>query len=248
MRRPSQRSIDLYNALVDKQNKVRKQLRRLHKGAEETLGAGRLPALIVPKASHKIRKSYFEGLSSAELHKRLKAFWDKYQVKKALFGKGLTSYIARVVKEGYLELWRDQIERNFGESPEAFYGHTFSADQIKNSDGGEFMQVYNALFRQSPESFLALIYTGRMIAFKYIYQEMQMTKNNTGYSWLEQQKENLRQIGKVKFKNPEEWLKFMRSPKELNKLLDEAGSKKNSYKHKASTIREAEARYEEDEE
>lgn len=189
---PSQKSIDLYNRLVAQQNKTRKTLRRIHKQAEETLGAGRLPALVIPKSAHKIKRNYFEGLSSEQLHARLRAWYSRLHEMQTLFAKGAKSYLAKTIKEGYLDLWLDQIEAHTGERPEGFNGHIFTREQIEKSEFGDFMQTYNRLFRLSPLSFLAMLYTGRMIAFKYIYREMEKRRGrNFEGSWLEEQNQLL---------------------------------------------------------
>lgn len=185
LRKPSQHSIDLYNQLVSNQNKVRKQLMRIHKHAEETLGAGRLPALVIPKGARKIRMNQFEGLSKSELKYRLKAFWNRFKTAKQMFGKGLTSYLAKTIKQGYMELWRDQILYMSGESPEGV-AKMFTKEQIENSYMGEFMQTYNRLNRLSSETFLAFLYHGDIIAFKWIYLEM-TGQGRADDSWLEQQ-------------------------------------------------------------
>ena len=77
LRKPSQRSINLYNRLIEQQNKVRKTLIHVHKKAEETIGAGRLPALIIPKSAHKIRNNQFS--ISGPYRRRIKT-----QIKKIL--------------------------------------------------------------------------------------------------------------------------------------------------------------------
>lgn len=224
LRKPSQRSIDLYNQLVAQQNKVRKTLRRIHKQAEEALGAGRLPALVIPKSSHKIRRNYFEGISPAELSRRLKAFWGKMAELKSLFSKGLKTYLAKTVKNGYMDLWLDQIEKHSGERPEAFNGYLFSKEQIENSEYGDFMTTYNRLFMLSPESFLALLYTGRMIAFKYIYREMEKVgRGDSSGSWLEEQNDLLNLKGiKIDGKDVNDWLKSIRSHRGMESTLKEA--------------------------
>lgn len=216
MRRPSQRSIDLYNQLVAQQNKVRKQLRKLHKKAEETLGAGRLPALVIPKSARKIRMHDFQGLTPEQLHARLRAYWKAYQEKKALFGKGLKSYLARTVMQGYLELW--QGKDGIGEEPEGSFGR-YSKEQIENSDKGEFMQLYNQLFTRGPEFFLALLYTGRVVAFKEIYDEIRGL--GRGYRYVEQQAD---------------MLSIYASPKARTKLMEEA-EKITGYKHSKAVMK-----------
>ena len=185
LRKPSQKSVDLYNQLVKQQNEVRKRIMRIHKHAEETLGAGRLPALVVPKRVRKISMRQFEGLSKAQLKHKLQVFWGKFKSAKEMFGKGLTSYLSKTVKEGYMDLWRDQILYMSGESPEGV-AKMFTKEQIENSYMGEFMQTYNRLNRLSSESFLAFLYHGDIIAFKWIYLEM-TGQGRADDSWLEQQ-------------------------------------------------------------
>ena len=222
LRKPSQRSIDLYNQLVERQNKVRKQLRRIHKQAEETFGSGRLPALIIPKRSHKLRKSHFQGLSSAELHRRLKAYWSKLAELKSNFSAGLKSYLAKTVKEGYLQLWLDQIEAHSGETPDAFKGHLFSKEQMEKSEYGDFMRTYNRLYMLSPESFLAMLYTGRMLSFKYIYREMEKIRTG-GFqgSWLEEQNELLNLKDEKLGMDLKEFTKSLGSPKKQVKTMED---------------------------
>ena len=196
MRAPSERTINLYNRLVEKQNAVRRILRRVHKNAEEVSGAGRLPALVIPKKALKIRHSYFthhrggRPLSAKEKEKIVSDFWEKYRLAKSLFSRGLKSYIGRTVKDGYLELWKDQILFMSGESPEGMFGR-FSKEQIESSYMGAHMEVFNMLNQLSPEVFLALLYTGRLIQFKYIYQDMISGMGEKENSWLQQQKDLL---------------------------------------------------------
>lgn len=212
MRRPSQKSIDLYNRLVELQNKARKKLKGIHKHAEETFGAGRLPALIIPKSARKINSNRFQGLSSAELHRRLKMYWENLSRLKEQFSEGLRSYLARTVKDGYMQLWRDQIELHSGETPDVFHGLLYSKEQIENSEMGAFMQTYNKLFMLSPEVFLAMLYAKRITAFKWIYLEME--KGNMQGSWLQEQNEMLA-VG----------------PKEQAKLVEEVLGEDIEYKH-----------------
>ena len=220
MRKPSEHTIDLYNQLVEQQNKVRKKLYRVHKHAEETLGAGRLPSLVVPKSARKIRKNYFE-VDRASLQRRSKAFWNAYNEKKELFGQGLRSYLARTVKNGYMDLWRDQILFMSGESPEGVASR-FTREQIDTSFMGEFMEVYNKLVSLSPEVFLAMLYSGRIIQFKFIYSEM-IGQGNKEYSWLDQQLDLLKETSKMK-----EQMRI------LDEMKDETG------KHQQKTIKKAE--------
>lgn len=223
MRKPSQRSIDLYNQLIAQQNKVRKTLTRIHKHAEETSGSGRLPALVIPRRSRKISRDYFEGLSKAELKARIRRFWSKYKEAKNLFGKGLRSYLGRTVKDGYMDLWRDQILFISGEEPQGYFGK-YSKEQIENSFMGDFMEVYNRLISLSPEVFLAMLYHGDIIQFKYIYAEM-TGMGNREYSWIDQQVDNLDKYRT--FANKRELLNFM-------------GEKDIMYNHTRKTMSKAE--------
>ena len=192
LRKPSQRSINLYNRLIEQQNKVRKTLIHVHKKAEETIVAGRLPALIIPKSAHKIRNNQFQGLTGAELRRRLKRFWASLRTLREQFAQGLRTYLAHTVKDGYMQLWRDQIESFSGETPEALNGYVFTKDQIEDSDYGEFMHTYNRLFMMSPEVFLAMLYSGRLIAFKWIYLEMKNAgRDSFAGSWLQEQNDLL---------------------------------------------------------
>lgn len=235
LRKPSQRSIDLYNQLVSQQNKVRKQLRKIHKRAEEAFGAGRLPALIIPKSARRIKMSHFEGLTPSELHRRLRVYWKTLTELKRNFAKGLKSYLAKTVKNGYMELWRDQIESHSGERPEVFNGYLYSKEQIENSEYGDFMKTYNRLFMLSPEVFLALLYTGRMIAFKYIYRELEkIGRGDSSGSWLEEQNELLNLKGvQVNGKTIEEWSKSLTGPKNQIKIVKEAKEDKEAGPEKA---------------
>lgn len=226
MRRPSEKSIALYNELVERQNRVRRQLKKIHKKAEETLGAGRLPALIIPKTARKIKRNLFYGLTPAELHARLRKYWARLDQLKADFSRGLSSYLAKTVKDGYIELWRDQIEQHSGEVPEGFHGRLFSKEQMENSDYGDFMRTYNRLFMLSPEVFLAMLYSGRLIQFKYIYRELEkMSSGGAEGSWLQEQNELLSS-----------------SPKEQAKLVEKLIGKETGYEHSKRVMREVEAK------
>lgn len=234
MRRPSQKTIDIYNQLVEKQNEVRRQLIRIHKKQEETSGAGRLPALIIPKKARKISANRFQGVDRNAIRMRVKAFWRAYGEAKDLFGKGLTSYLARTVKDGYMELWRDQIDFMGGGRPEGVASR-FTKAQIEDSYLGEFMATYNRLVSLSPEVFLALLYKGEIIAFKYIYQDMVNGTGQKENSWLEQQNQALDVYRSAKAR--------MNLMEVTSKIIGE-----KPVNHKNKTIRKAEKRQREDEE
>ncbi len=200
LRRPSQHSINLYNKLVEQQNKVRRRLLRIHKKAEETISAGRLPALIIPKRAKKIPAGYFEVDKVAQkmlLKSRIKAFWKKYSQAKEFFGQGIKSYLSRTLKDGYLELWRNQMQEQLGIKPEggmnakvgAWY---FSSSQLQEMSEEErkIAEIYNFLARLSPEVFLALLYRGKLLQFQFIYEEMRYGSRKE-YSWIDQQVELL---------------------------------------------------------
>ena len=232
MRKPSQKSIDIYNQLVEKQNEVRKILTRIHKKHEEASGAGRLPALVIPKRAKKIKPSHFYERDKTLLKARIKAFWRSYGQAKELFGKGLTSYLSRTVKDGYMELWRDQILFMSGESPQGV-ANQFTREQMENSYLGEFMHTYNRLNRLSPEEFLAMLYRGEIIQFKYIYAEM-IGQGNKEYSWLDQQNDALNV-----FKSARARRELMR---EASEDVEEA-----RVKHQKKTIEKAEKAMAQDE-
>lgn len=231
MRRPSQRTIDIYNQLVEKQNQVRKTLIRVHKRAEETQGAGRLPALVIPKKARKVRFSDFnnsnkyfrKALRKARMIAKIKAFWKSYKEKMGLFGKGLTSYIARTVKDGYMELWRDQILFLSGEAP-AGVANKFTREQIQGSFMGNFMETYNKLQAMSPLKFLVLLYKGDLLQFKYIYQEMAYGEKEQGYLWQQN-----------------ELLEKNKSLRVTLADVDNMIREKPDYEHKQKTIRRAES-------
>ena len=223
-RRPSQRSIDIYNQLVETQNKVRKTLIKMHKQAEETLFVGRLPALVIPKRARKLRNIYSEGLSKAELKKRLERFWKKYREIKELFSGGVSSYLKSMVFKGYRDLWREQI----GIDPEGKFGR-YSEDQITNSDLGRAMEVYNMLFTHGSDLFLALLYTQRVTEFKYIYDDL-VGKVEKNY-YLEDQ------VSKIS--------DFIRSPKAREQLYLEA-EKITGYNHSKAIVNKVKKAEEED--
>ena len=248
MRVPSEKTINLYNRLVANQNKVRKVLTRLHKQAEETSGAGRLPALIIPKSARKVRQNYFQGLSKEELKRRLKAFYAKLREAKRNFASGLKSYLARTLKDGYIELWRDQIQEFFGESPEGAFGK-FTKEQIEESEGGLYMQVFNMLQQMSPSMLLALLYSGKIIQFKWIYQDMQSGLGGMKDSWTEQQLRIL-----LPYASPKVRKEFYEKMESVNPAFKDIRQKYTSSseegeawsysgKHMTSTKKQAEKRY-----
>ena len=215
LRKPSQHSIDLYNQLVDIQNQIRKKLKRMHKNAEEVSGAGRLPALVIPKSAHKIRRSHFEGLSPAELRARLKMYWARYKTAKELFSGGLNSYLAKTVMKGYKELWLNGSGSfgGIGEKPEGYFGR-FSKEQIENSDMGRAMEVYNLLFTHGTAFFMALLYTDKIIDFKWIYDDL--TGKVEANTYLNQQIDNV--------------VRYL-SPKNRADLMKQAQYVTGEYKH-----------------
>lgn len=193
LRRPSQHSIDLYNKLVEQQNKVRKRILRIHKRAEEAVGAGRLPALIIPKRAHKISSRYFDVDKNA-LKRKLQAFWGKYREAKAFFGQGIKSYLSKTLKEGYMDLWRERMadeHTGLGLTPEG-YRNNFSKEQLEEmtQDERKIAEIYNFLNRLSPEVFLALLYRGKLLQFQFIYEEMNGIRDKEN-SWVYQQAELL---------------------------------------------------------
>ena len=242
MRKPSQRSIDLYNQLVESQNQIRKTLTRIHRQAEEAFGAGRLPSLVIPKKARKIRMSDFQGMNKIKLQQRLKMFWARYRESKRLFSQGLRSYIARTVKDGYMELWRDQILFNSGESPEGKFSK-FTQEQIENSYMGEFMDVYNKLISLPAEAFLAMLYKGKIIQFKYIYEDMILGTGGKENSWLQQQKELL-SLSRKDIMEDMDWVTENGKPKKqvyYSNVSDYDDKKAHSYsgQHSDKTVNEA---------
>ena len=191
LRKPSQHTIDLYNQLVAQQNKVRRQLLRIHKRAEETIPTGRLPALIIPKKARRISARDFE-VDKFALKRKLQAFWDKYKKAKAFFGQGIKSYLSKTVKQGYMDLWRERMQIEMGLIPEGSYGR-FSALQLKEmtEDERRIASIYNFLVGLSAEVFLALLYRGKLLQFQFIYEEMKYGIKDKENSWSQQQAELL---------------------------------------------------------
>lgn len=213
MRRPSQHSIDLYNQLVKKQNAVRKILKKIHKHAEETLGVGRLPALILPKRARQIQNR--DNLN-------LKAFWNRYRKMRDMFGNGINDYLGKVVKQGYMELWREHI----GIDPEGYFGK-YTPLQIREAgELGIFMEVYNKLQGLSGLQFLALQYMGGITAFKWIYDELTNGIRDKENSYIQGQLESLEKFG---------------SGKGIIKTFYNAIGMPDPIKRRASTMRKAKA-------
>lgn len=192
LRKPSQHTVDLYNQLVAQQNRVRKQLLRIHKRAEETIPTGRLPALIIPKKARRISMRDFD-VDKMSLKRKLQAFWRKYKEAKAFFGQGIKSYLSETLKKGYMDLWRTRMREDMGLIPEYYEGYgRFSALQLKEmtEDERRIAELYNYLVMLSPEVFLALLYRGKLLQFQFIYEEMKGIKDRE-YSWLSQQEDLL---------------------------------------------------------
>jgi len=229
LRRPSQRSIDIYNQLVEQQNKVRKSLLKLHKEAEERLGVGRLPALVIPKRARKIRNIFNQGLSKVELRRRLQAFWRRYRQSKDLFSQGMSSYIKNTVMKGYKDLWINN-QYGIGEAPNGAFGR-YSKEQIEYSDKGDYMEVYNQLFTHGSDFFLALLYSNRIVEFKYIYADFKGDVERNYY--VEQQLEMVRDVSNAKGRK---------------QLFEVARYYKDDYKHSKKVLKNAKKLEEEDEE
>ena len=248
MRKPSPATINLYNRLMEQQNKVRKILRRIHKNAEETQGAGRLPALVIPKPARKVRPDNFNKLSNAELQRRLRAFYDRLAEAKNLFASGIKSYLSRTLKDGYIELWRDQIEQFFGETPEGYFGK-FSKEQIENSEGGIYMKVFNQMQQMSPALFLALLYAGKIIQFKWIYQDMQAGLGGIKDSWVDTQYQAFLPYGSPKTRKEfyEQMEKVNPAFKDIRQKytssVEEGEAWSYSGKNTKDTIKKSEERY-----
>lgn len=196
LRKPSQHTIDLYNQLVAQQNKVRKQLLRIHKKAEETIPTGRLPALIIPKKARRISARDFD-VDKMSLKRKLQAFWNRYKQAKEFFGQGIKSYLSQTVKYGYIGLWLERMNVEMGLIPEGnqherkdgVISGYFTPQQLKemNEDQRRIAEIYNFLYRLSPEVFLALLYRGRLLQFQFIYEEMKYGVKDKENSWSMQQ-------------------------------------------------------------
>lgn len=233
IRRPSKHSIDLYNQLVEQQNKVRRQLLKMHKKAEETLGAGRLPALVIPKSAHKVRPDNFirrEGMSIEKLREKLREYWARYAQMKKLFGKGIDSYLKETVFRGYKELWTG--ENGIGEDPEGAFGR-YSKEQIQNADSrtASVMQLYNQLFTRGVDFFMALLYTNKVLDFKVIYDELHHIGGRE-YTYIDQQAD---------------LLKVYNSPKARLDLIRQAQEVTGDYKHSERVKKRARQRKAKDE-
>ena len=247
LRRPSQHSIDLYNKLVEEQNKVRRRLLRIHKKAEETIPAGRLPALIIPKKARKITREYFE-VDKMSLKRKLRAFWKKYSQAKEFFGQGIKSYLSRTLKDGYLELWRNQMQEQLGIMVEGGKWY-FTPLQLKemSEEDRRFAEIYNFLARLSPEVFLALLYRGKLLQFQFIYEEMRYGARKE-YSWIDQQIELLepyrsRKVQAELLRQDEilrdEEMKTRVSTRERGKI-NSSRELTNSGEHESETLNQAE--------
>lgn len=248
LRKPSQRTIDLYNQLVSEQNKVRKRLLRIHKRAEEAVGAGRLPALIIPKRAHKIKHNYFD-VDKATLKRRLQAFWKRYREAKAYFGQGIKSYLSKTLKEGYMELWRERMadeESGLGLEPEG-YRNNFSKEQLEEmtKDQRKVAEIYNFLNRLSPEVFLALLYRGKLIQFQFIYEEMSGIRDKEN-SWVYQQAELLAPYhskqNQIELLNQDSIMRDEEAKVRYNTKEGKTREMTPSGEHRKETVKEAERR------
>lgn len=234
LRRPSQRTIDIYNQLVEQQNRVRKTLLKMHKQAEETLKVGRLPALVIPRKARKYRNIFSQGLSKAELSRRLKKFWSSYRRAKELFSGGLNTYLAETVMKGYMDIWVNN-QYGIGVEPEGRRRNgvkAYSKEQIEYSDMGDAMEAYNAMFTHGVDFFMALLYTGRIIEFKFIYADFKGDVDKNYY--VSQQTE----IANY----------YARSPKARKEILESAPFDKELYTHSKQVKDKAKKKEDEDEE
>ena len=247
LRRPSQHTIDLYNQLVAQQNKVRKQLLRIHRRAEETIPTGRLPALIIPKKARRISARDFD-VDKMTLKRKLQAFWDRYRKAKAFFGQGIKSYLSKTVKEGYMDLWRERMRIEMGLIPEGYRGR-FSQLQMKEmtEDERRIVEIYNFLESLSPEVFLALLYRGRLIQFQFIYEEMKYGIKDKENSWSAQQADLLEDLrsrkAQIELLNQDEILRDEFGMKRY--ITTEGKSREMTYsgEHEDKTVKKAEKRY-----
>lgn len=226
LRRPSARTVDLYNQLIQKQNKVRSVLRKIHKEAEQASGAGRLPALVVPKSSHKVRPNYFNGLTKAQLQLRLKRFYESYRNLRESFGgkDPLRRYIAKTVTSGYRDLFKDLI----GIEP-ASPGFYSKSQRIHATDAmtAKYMDLYNKMFHYGNEmQFYKLLITGHIIEFKWFYREFMYGSENEN-AYVDQQLEEW-----DRFSSIEERMK-------LDKSLESISPELSRRIHKSSTITKA---------
>ena len=168
---PTQRQITEYERLVKAYNKMRRQIRKVHKAFEREDEGGRVPALVLPERHRKM------SLRQIRLSGR-KLFQLKLKQLRSVVKGGLKGFYKQY-KASYLELYRTYIigldpEYNpFGNGE----GFLYSEMQIKevaidDPNMAQFMRDYNNIVRMNPSIFAFLIKSGKIPAFKKIYEEL----------------------------------------------------------------------------
>lgn len=162
---PTGKQLRTYDEILKKYNKMRNQIVKSHRALEEHIGAGRMPALVVPERHRKMTISQIR-ISG----RRLFALKIK-QLKRVVHG-GLQKFYSDY-KKSYLELYREYIIQ---EDPEGYQGRFFSDLQIKEEKDPQmrqFMHDYNSIVNMNGTVFALLVKTGRVPEFRRLYDQFQ---------------------------------------------------------------------------
>ena len=157
-----------YTKILKKYQQMRRNIIKAHNNFANTSKApSRLPQLVAPERERKL------SLSQIRLTPR-KVFNAKLRHLNKVVKEGYYGFY-KDFKRQYLKLYRSLLEEEpelNPKNPEG-KGYLYSDYQIHlaSKEEGQFMKDYNALVRMSPYVFAYLLKTGRIPAFKKLYQQ-----------------------------------------------------------------------------
>lgn len=168
----------LYNILVKKQRRAIKRYKKQYDEAREGSNSPSLPAMVIPNYAKTFRQERFQTMPDYQKQKLFLRNIAKYG----------ESYFLRQVKEGYLEVLRN--ENFIGEEPENNNG-TYSQDQMFFADEKEekAMHLYNKMKLMNAERWGLMYMKGYVSYLKFIYLEL--SEGGRDYDFIQEQNDNI---------------------------------------------------------
>lgn len=162
---PTSKQMSEYERLLKAYNKMRKHIAKAHKVITGGESSGRLPSLVNLQQERKMTMKQIRLTGRKIFNFKLK------QLNRIVKGGYKAFY--KDFKNQYLELYREYI---LDETPMGYNGIYYSKDQIdgrreESTKEAQFMEDYNRIVAMNPYVFAFLVKSGRMPAFKLLYNE-----------------------------------------------------------------------------
>lgn len=170
--KPTQNQISVYEDILKKYQKLRRQIVKAHKNLESVTPSGRMPAMVVPQRERKMSMRQIRITGRRAFALKMK------QLKKIVHG-GLQAFY-NDYKKSYLFLYREYILPEYpmgGYSEAKGMGHYYTDEQIaecerlEGKEMAQFMRDYNRIVFMNGTVFTLLLKSGKIPEFKYIYRQ-----------------------------------------------------------------------------